>query len=171
MRRMTAERRTSNSARRFSTDLFAAGFSGPVAVRVRPSALANRFIGKPGSRSETSSAKNSLVAISKRRSTTEPDRVAPALSHCSSLKPVSASSSRFFPASKEADKIHKCFAERRLRFFSPDLSPSVVPKLFQSHRRFRGFHPTLHSVLSGTCTEHQKVRETRLGRHALPLAR
>jgi hypothetical protein len=55
---------------------------------VRLSAFAERFIGKLGSRSETSiSAKNSFVTSSERRSITEPDRVAPVLSHCSSLKP------------------------------------------------------------------------------------
>jgi hypothetical protein len=63
---MTAERRTPNSARRFSTDVFAVAFSAPEAVGVRPSAFAKRVIGKLGSRSETSiSAKNSLVTIGK----------------------------------------------------------------------------------------------------------
>src|SRR5260370_32200743 len=74
MRRMTAERRTPNSARRVSTDLFVASFSAPETVGVRPSVFAKRFISKLGSRSESSiSAKNSFVTISERRSTTEPD--------------------------------------------------------------------------------------------------
>ncbi len=47
--------------------------------------VAGRFIGKLGCRSDTSiSTKNSFVTISERTSTTEPDRVAPALSNCSS---------------------------------------------------------------------------------------
>jgi alcohol dehydrogenase len=96
---LTAERKTTNSSRRFSTELFAVRFSAREAAGVRPSAFAKKFVGKLGGRSETSiSNKNSFVTISERRSTTEPDRVAPALSHCSSLKPLSASSSRFFPA-------------------------------------------------------------------------
>ena len=85
-RRMTAERSIPSSATRFSTDLFSVGCSVPEAIGILPSAFAKEFIGNPGSRSETSiSAKNSVATSSDRTSITEPDRVPPALSHCSSL--------------------------------------------------------------------------------------
>ena len=43
--------------------------------------------------------------------------------------------------SKKEGKNSKCFAERRLRILSPEISPSVVPKLYRN-----ASHPTIHST-------------------------
>src|ERR1700691_4123203 len=135
-----AERRKPNSATRLSRDLFAAVFSVPEAAGARPSACANRFDGRLGRQAVTSiSATNSLVTISERRSTIEPDRVAPALSHCSPLNRSTATSSRFFPALSSIAKCDFCNCFRVIAYPLEELTEyCAVNRLGQDRADRRG---------------------------------